>query len=150
MKEAANLMVQQQLSVADIFRRAQVIHRDHPGWSYKQVGEALLSELKGDEFPPLYNLTIPEQDARAPEEDWSAGLPLVRRGIQFQDWKEVVNGILLSLEQTENYEKQRGPEGSRDDWHDRSVGIDDQTKRAVSKWMPEELMALAEKSAKSE
>lgn len=148
MKEAANLMVQQPATVADIFRRAQVIHRDHPDWSYKQVGDALLSELKGHEFPPLYNLTIPEQDARAPEEDWSAGLPLVRRGIQFQDWKEVVDGILLSLEQTENYERERGPEGVRDDWHDRSVGIEEQTKRAVGKWMPEELMDLAERQTK--
>jgi hypothetical protein len=143
-------MVQQQLSVADLFRRAQAIRLEHPDWSYKQTGEALLSDLKGKEFPPLNNLTIPEQDARAPEEDWTAGLPLVRRGIQFQDWKEVVSGIILSLEQTENYEKQRGPEGSRDDWHDRSVGIDEQTKRAVSKWMPEELIALAEKSTKSD
>ena len=102
----------------------------------------------GQPFPPLYNLTIPEQDARAPEEDWSAGLPLVRRGIQFQDWKEIANGIVLSLEQTENYESQRGAEGTRDDWHDRSAGVDDATAKAVSKWMPEELMALAEKSVK--
>jgi hypothetical protein len=143
-------MVQQQSSVADIFRRAQAIRREHSDWNYKQTGEALLSELKGSEFPPLNNLTIPEQDARAPQEDWSAGLPLVRRGIQFQDWKEVINGILLSLEQTENYERERGPEGTRDDWHDRSVGIGAQTNRAVGKWMPEELMALAEKSAKPE
>ena len=143
-------MVQQQSSVADIFRRAQAIRSEHPDWNYKQAGEALLSELKGSEFPSLNTLTIPEQDARAPQEDWSAGLPLVRRGIQFQDWKEVINGILLSLEQTENYERERGPEGTRDDWHDRSVGIEQQTNRAVGKWMPEELMALAEKSAKPE
>ena len=143
-------MVQQQSSVADIFRRAQAIRGEHPDWNYKQTGEALLSELKGREFPPLNNLTIPEQDARAPEEDWTAGLPLVRRGIQFQDWKEVINGILLSLEQTENYERERGAEGTRDEWHDRSVGIEAQTNRAVGKWMPEELMALAEKSAKPE
>ncbi len=143
-------MVQQQTTVADIFRRAQAIRRENPGWSYKQTGAALVHELSGQPFPPLHNLTIPEQDARAPEEDWSAGLPLVRRGIQFEDWNEVVNGILLSLEQTENYEKQRGPEGTRDDWHDRSVGIEEQTKRSVGKWMPEELIAMAEKSVKPE
>ena len=142
-------MAQQQQSVADIFRRAQSIRREHPDWNYKQVGEGLLTELGGQEFPPLYNLTIPEQDARAPEEDWSAGLSLVRRGIQFLDWKEIVNGILLSLEQTENYERERGPEGTSDDWHDRSVGIGEQTNRVLSKWMPEELVALAEKSVKS-
>jgi hypothetical protein len=96
----------------------------------------------------LYNLTIPEQDARAPEEDWTAGLPIVRRGIQFQDWKEVVGGILLSLEQTENYERERGPEGTRDDWHDRDVGISDALAKGVAKWMPEELIALAERKTK--
>ncbi|HEX4900684.1 MAG TPA: hypothetical protein VFV61_09135, partial [Pyrinomonadaceae bacterium] len=79
---------------------------------------------------------------------WSAGLSLVRRGIQFQDWKEIVNGILLSLEQTENYERQRGPEGDRDNWHDRSIGIEESTSKAVGKWMPTELMDLAEKSLK--
>ena len=141
-------MGQEQLSVADVFRRAQAIRRESPQASYKQVKEQLVRELKGNPFPPLYNLTIPEQDARAPEEDWSAGLPLVRRGIQFQDWSEIADGIILSLEQTENYESQRGPEGTRDKWHDRSVGIDEAESKAVGKWMPEELMKLAERSAK--
>src|SRR5438309_10491430 len=141
-------MATEQLSVADIFRRAQAIRSEHPQSSYKQIKDQLVSEFTGKPFPALYNLTIPEQDARAPEEDWSAGLPLVRRGIQFQDWNEVALGIVLSLEQTENYERQRGPEGSRDDWHDRSAGIDEATSKGVSKWMPEELMKLAEQSAK--
>ena len=141
-------MAQAQASTADLFRRAQAIRLEHPNWSYKKVGELLLSEFKAAAFPPLHNLTIPEQDARAPQEDWSAGLPLVRRGIQFQDWKEVIGGILLSLEQTETYEKQRGAEGSRDDWHDRAVGIEEPTEKAISRWMPEELMALAERQTK--
>jgi hypothetical protein len=92
-------------------------------------------------------LTIPEQDARAPEEDWSAGLPLVMRGIQQKDWKEVINGIVLSLEQTENYEQQRGSQ-NLDTWHDRTVGISEPLKKGVNKWMPEELMALAERNVK--
>ena len=141
-------MAQQQTSVADIFRRAQALRQEHSDWSYKQVKEQLVKDFSGAEFPPLYNLTIPEQDARAPEEDWTAGLPIVRRGIQFQDWKEVVEGIIISLEQTENYERQRGPEGSRDDWHDRTVGIDDAVAKGVGKWMPEELIALAERKGK--
>ena len=141
-------MAQGQPSVSDIFRRAEAVRLEHPDWSYQQVGELLLSEFKGAAFPPLYNLTIPEQDARAPEEDWSAGLPIVRRGIQSQDWKEVIDGILLSLEQTENYEKQRGGEGTRDDWHNRAVGIEEPTQKAIGKWMPEELMALAERQTK--
>jgi hypothetical protein len=141
-------MAQEQLSVADIFRRAQAIRREKPELSYQQIKEQLLKELAGKPFPSLHNLTIPEQDARAPEEDWSAGLPIVRRGIQFQDWKEIVDGILLSLEQTENYERERGPEGDRDDWHDRTAGIKESTQKAVGKWMPEELMKLAEANTK--
>jgi hypothetical protein len=141
-------MAQQQPTVADIFRRAQALRQEHSDWSYKQVKEQLVKDFSGAAFPPLHNLTIPEQDARAPEEDWTAGLPIVRRGIQFQDWKEVVEGIIISLEQIENYERQRGAEGSRDDWHDRTVGIDDAVAKGVGKWMPKELLALAERKGK--
>ena len=141
-------MTQQQSSVADIFRRAQALRKDHADWSYKQIHEQLIKDFSGSAFPSLHNLTIPEQDHRAPEEDWTAGLPLVRRGIQYQDWKEVIEGIVLSLEQTENYERARGPEGDRDEWHDRSVGINDAVAKGVGKWMPEELIALAERQGK--
>ncbi len=132
-------MSQQTASVADLFRRAQEIQRGNTQATYKEIKDQLVREFKGQPFPPLYNLTIPEQDARAPQEDWSAGLSLVRRGIQFQDWGEIVDGIILSLEQTDNYEKQRGPEGTRDDWHDRSKGIQEAESKAVGKWLPEEL-----------
>ncbi len=138
----------QQPSVSDIFRRAQALRQEHSDWSYKQVGEQLVREFSGGPLPSLHNLTIPEQDDRAPQEDWTAGLPIVRRGIQFEDWKEIVGGVLLSLEQTENYERARGPEGDRDEWHNRNVGIEDATAKAVGKWMPEELLALAEKQGK--
>jgi hypothetical protein len=141
-------MAHEEISVADLFRRAQQLKRERPQAPYKEVRDLLVKEFSGKAFPSLRNLTIPEQDARAPEEDWSAGLPIIRRGIQFQDWKEIADGIILSLEQTENYERERGPEGDRDDWHDRTVGIEEPTKKAVSKWMPEELMALAERNAK--
>jgi hypothetical protein len=141
-------MAQQEISVADLFRRAQQLRRERPQASYKEVRDLLVKEFAGKHFPSLHNLTIPEQDARAPEEDWTAGLPIVRRGIQFQDWNEIADGIILSLEQTENYERERGPEGDRDDWHDRTRGIEESTKKAVGKWMPEELMALAERHAK--
>ena len=140
-------MAQQELSVSDLFRRAQQIKRERPELTYREIKVLMVKELNGKPFPSFHNLTIPEQDARAPEEDWSAGLPIVRRGIQSKDWGEVVDGILLSLEQTENYELQRGPEGDRDKWHDRTTGIEEATDKAVGKWMPEELMALAEKSS---
>ncbi len=141
-------MAQENTSVADLFRRAQAMRGENPQASYKDIKALLVKEFTDRPFPSLLNLTIPEQDARAPEEDWSAGLPLVRRGIQFQDWKEIANGIILSLEQTENYENQRGPEGDRDEWHDRSIGIEEPTKKALGKWLPEELMQLAERNVK--
>ena len=137
-----------QPTVADIFRQALALRKDHADWSFKQIKEQLVKDFSGQPFPPLYNLTIPEQDDRAPEEDWTAGLPIVRRGIQYEDWKEIMEGIVLSLEQTENYERARGPEGDRDEWHDRTVGIDDAVAKGVGKWMPEELLALAERRGK--
>ena len=133
-------------SVADLFRRAQALRREDPQATYKDVAAQLMREFSGSPFPPTYNLTIPEQDARAPEEDWSAGLPLVLRGIQQKDWSGVAQGIVLSLEQTENYEQQRGPEGTRDKWHDRSKGVEEATAKGVGKWMPDELMKMAERS----
>ena len=123
-------MDQKQPTVSDIFRRAQALRSEHADWTYKQIKQVVVKEFSGPTFPPLYNLTIPEQDDRAPEEDWTAGLPIIRRGIQFQDWNEIADGIILSLEQTENYERQRGPEGDRDDWHNRNVGIDEAQSRA--------------------
>ena len=137
-----------QPTASDLFRRAQAIRRETPNASRKEIAAQLMREFSGGPFPPVYNLTIPEQDARAPEEDWTAGLPLVLRGIQQKDWNDIAQGIVLSLEQTENYERQRGPEGTRDKWHDRSKGVEEATAKGVGKWMPEELMKLAERSAK--
>ena len=135
-------------SVSDIYRRAQVARRENPNWTNKQLKEFLVKEFSGGAMPSLTTLTIPEQDDKAPEEDWTAGLPVIRRGIQFQDWKEIANGIVLSLEQTENYASERGPEGDRDDWHNRNVGISEATAKGVGKWMPAELMELAERNTK--
>lgn len=134
-------------SVADLFRRAQAIRRENAQASYRDVAAQLVREFSRGPFPPTYNLTIPEQDARAPEEDWSAGLPLVLRGIQQKDWNGIAQGIVLSLEQTENYESTRGGEGTRDDWHDRSKGIKGAVEKGVGKWMPDELIKLAERSS---
>ena len=133
-------------TVADLFRRAQAMRQENAQTSYKDLSRQLVREFSGGPFPPTYNLTIPEQDARAPEEDWTAGLPLVLRGIQQKDWNGIAQGIILSLEQTENYESQRGGEGTRDDWHDRTRGIKGATEKGVGRWMPEDLVKLAERS----
>ncbi|HYP02716.1 MAG TPA: hypothetical protein VER76_21195 [Pyrinomonadaceae bacterium] len=139
---------QQQTSVADIFRRAQAIRRERPDMPLRDLKAQLIREYKGSAFPPVYNLTIPEQDARAPEEDWSAGLSLVMRGIQREDWKDIADGITLSLELTDRYESEHGNTGSSDEWHDRSVGIKEPLTKGVGKWMPAELMNLAERATK--
>jgi hypothetical protein len=141
-------MAKEQTSVPDIFRRAQELMRAQPGMSLKDLRASLYKEFNGSPMPPLYNLTIPEQDARAPEEDWTAGLSLVRRGIQMENWREIINGIALSLEQTSRYESERGHIGTSDDWHDRDAGIESAVKKGISKWMPEELMRLAEREGK--
>lgn len=143
-------MAKEQTSVPDIFRRALELTRADERLSLKDLRRKLYEEFKESPMPPLENLTIPEQDARAPEEDWTAGLSLVRRGIQLEDWREIINGIALSLDQTLRYERERGAPGRADQWHDRTVGIEGALNKGVSKWMPEELMRLAEKAGKKQ
>jgi len=133
-------------TVSDLFRFAQAIRKENPQASYKEIAAQIVRNFSLGPLPPTYNLTIPEQDARAPEEDWTAGLPLVLRGIQQNDWPGIAQGIVLSLEQTENYERQRVPEGTHDKWHDRSKGVAGATAKGIGKWMPEELMKLAERN----
>src|SRR5258708_39482860 len=132
-------------SVADIFRRAQAIRGENAKASPKEIAAQLVREFSGGPLPPTYNLTIPEQDARAPEEDWSAGLPLVLRGIQQKDWQGIAQGIVLSLEQTEHYESQRGGEGTRDNWHDRSAGKESAPHKSVGEREPEEVIKMSER-----
>ena len=141
-------MAREQTDVPDIFRRALEMARADERLSLKDLRRRLYDEFKDGPMPPLATVTIPEQDARAPEEDWTAGLSIVRRGIQTEDWREIVNGISMSLDQTLRYERERGAPGQADDWHDRTVGIEGALNKGVSKWMPEELMRLAEKQSR--
>src|SRR5688572_2219054 len=141
-------MAKEQTSVSDIFRRAQELRRADGQLSLRDLRRRLYDELKDSPRPPMESVTIPEQDALAPEEDWTAGLSLVRRGIQQEDWREIVNGIALSLDQTTRYASEPGTMGSADDSHDRTVGIEGALHKGVSNWMPEELMRLAEKAGK--
>jgi hypothetical protein len=141
-------MAENQPTVADIFRRAQVLRGENPRGTLKELRAKIVREFRGGAFPPMDKLAIPEQDARAPEGDWSAGLSLVRRGIQNDDWEDVAAGIALSLEQTERYERDRGFLGQTDDWHDRSVGIKEPLTKGLGKWMPDELKQLVEKAQK--
>ena len=95
-------------TVSDIFRRALEMRTANPGASYADVKKQIVSEFSGGAFPSTDKLTIPEYDNVAPEEDWTAGLSIVLRGIQNEDWNDVAQGIITSLEQVENYPKQSG------------------------------------------
>ena len=138
-----------QTTVSDIFRRALEMRKANPNASYKDVKSQIVSEFSGKPFPLPAFLTIPEYDNIAPEEDWTAGLPVVLRGIQTEDWAEIAHGIIISLEQVENYPKQSGREDAPEkEWRNRDKGIAAAEKKNLDKWMPEELMNMAKRSAK--
>jgi len=139
-----------QTTVSDIFRRALEIRKANPSGSYKDVKSQIVSEFSGNPFPSTASLTIPEYDNIAPEEDWTAGLPIVLRGIQTEDWKEIAHGIIISLEQVENYPKESGREDDPEkEWRNRHKGIAEATEKSVGKWMPEELLAMAKRNVKN-
>ncbi|MBP6004969.1 MAG: hypothetical protein KA746_16190 [Pyrinomonadaceae bacterium] len=136
-------------TVSDIFRRALEIRKGNPNQSLKDVKAQIVSEYNGKAFPDSAFLTIPEYDNITPEEDWTAGLPLVLRGIQNEDWNDVATGIILSLEQVENYPKQSGREDDpAKEWRNRDRGIAAAEEKNMNKWMPEELMAMAQRNVK--
>ena len=140
-------MSENQLTVSDIFRRAQAVRQANPNVSYKEISKQVAAEFSGKPFPSPTRLTIPEQDALVPEEDWSAGLPVILRGIQTESWPEIAHGIIICLEQIENFQRESGSEQSKA-WHDRSHGISEQTRKGLDKWLPEDLMKAAEKAQK--
>ncbi len=138
-----------QTTVSDIFRRALEMRKANPNASYKDVTAQIVSEYSGKPFPDTAYLTIPEYDNIAPEEDWTAGLPVVLRGIQNEDWKDIAQGIVISLEQVENYPKQSGREDDpAKEWRNRNRGIEGAEEKNFGKWMPEELMAMAKRNVK--
>jgi hypothetical protein len=139
-----------QPTVSDIFRRALDIRQANPNGSYKDLKAQIIAEYGGKPFPQPAFLTIPEYDNITPEEDWTAGLPIVLRGIQNEDWNDVAQGIIISLEQVENYPKQSGREDDPSkDWRNRNKGIEEAEEKVLGKWMPEELMAMAKKNVKN-
>lgn len=138
-----------QVTVSDIFRRALELRAANPNGDLKNLKSQLVSEFSGKPFPQTAFLTIPEYDNIAPEEDWTAGLPVVLRGIQTEDWAEIAHGIIISLEQVENYPKQSGREDDpAKEWRNRHKGIAEAEEKNLNKWMPEDLMNMAKRSAK--
>jgi len=121
----------------------------NPSASYKDVSKQIVSEFSGGAFPQTAFLTIPEYDNIAPEEDWTAGLPIVLRGIQNEDWNDVAQGIIISLEQVENYPKESGREDDpAKEWRNRTKGISGAEEKVLEEWMPADLMAMAKRNVK--
>jgi hypothetical protein len=139
-----------QPTVSDIFRRALEMRSAEPNSSYADVKKRLISEFGSKPLPDTAYLTIPEYDNIAPEEDWTAGLPIVLRGIQNNDWNDVVHGIIISLEQVENYPKESGREDDPSkEWRNRGKSIAEAEGKVIEKWMPDELMAMAKRKVGS-
>lgn len=138
------------VTVSDIFCRALEIRKVNPNGSLKDLKSQIVSEYRGGPFPEQSLLTIPEYDNITPEEDWTAGLSVVLRGIQYEDWSEIAQGIAISLEQVENYPKESGREDDpAKEWRNRNKGIAGAEEKNFDKWMPEELMAMAKRNVKS-
>lgn len=137
-------------TVSDIFRRALEMRKSNPTGSYKDVAAQIVSEFSGKGFPSTDKLTIPEYDNITPEEDWTAGLPVVLRGIQNEDWNDVAHGIIISLEQVENYPKQSGREDDpTKEWRNRTKGIAGAEEKVLEEWLPADLMAMAKQNVKT-
>jgi hypothetical protein len=139
-----------QVTVSNIFRRALEMRKANPNGSLKDLKSQIINEFGRGAFPQPALLTIPEYDNITPEEDWTAGLPVVLRGIQNEDWTDIAHGIAISLEQVENYPKQSGREDDPSkEWRNRHKGIADAEEKNLGKWMPEELLAMAKRNVKS-
>ena len=65
------------------------------------------------------------------------------------DWNDVAHGIIISLEQVENYPKQSGREDDPDkEWRNRTRGIAGAEEKVYDEWLPADLMDLAKRSVK--
>ena len=139
-----------QPTVSDIFRRALEIRQSNANISYNDIKKQIVSEFGGKALPQTAFLTIPEYDNIAPEEDWTAGLPIVLRGIQNDDWNDVAHGIIISLEQVENYPKESGREDDpAKEWRNRTKRIAGAEEKVLEEWMPADLMEMAKRNVKS-
>jgi hypothetical protein len=140
----------EQTTVSDIFRRALEMRQANPTGSYDDLKKGLIDQFSSGPLPATAFLTIPEYDNIAPEEDWTAGLPVVLRGFQNDDWNDIAHGIIISLEQVENYPKESGREDDPvKEWRNRDRGIEEAEKKNLDKWMPEELVAMAKRNVRS-
>lgn len=139
-----------QPTVTDIFNRALEIRKGNPDGTFNDLKSQIINEFSGKPFPETAYLTIPEYDNIAPEEDWTAGLPVVLRGIHNEDWNDIALGIVICLEQIENYPKESGREDDpAKEWRNRGRSIAEAEEKVLEKWMPDELMAMAKRNVKA-
>jgi hypothetical protein len=76
-------------------------------------------------------------------------LAVVLRGIQNEDWNDVALGIIISLEQVENYPKESGREDDPGkEWRNRTKGIAAEEEKVWKEWLPTDLMAMAKRNVK--
>ena len=135
-----------QPTVTDIFNRALEIRKGNPDGSLDDLKAELISEFSGKQCPHKAYLIRPEYVNVARVEDWTAGLPVVLRGIHNEDWNDIALGIVISLEQVENYPKESGREDDpAKEWRNRGKSIAGEDEKVLKEWMPEELMAMANK-----
>jgi len=136
-------------TVSDLFRRALEIRAADPHGTFDSVKKEIVNEFGSRPVPERAFLTIPEYDNIAPEEDWTAGLPVVLRGIQNNDWNDIALGIIISLEQVENYPKESGREDDpAKEWRNRNKTIAEAEDKVIEKWMPDELKVLIRQSGR--
>lgn len=129
-----------QPTVSDVFRYALEARGGNAAASYADIKKQIVAKFGGGALPATDKLTIPEYDNIAPEEDWTAGLPVVLRGIQNEDWNEVAHGVIISLEQVENYPRESGREDDpAKEWRNRASRIAGEEEKVLAEWMPKEL-----------
>ncbi len=120
----------------------------NPGGTYLDLQKQIVSQFGSGSLPSPALLTIPEYDNIAPEEDWTAGLPIVLRGIQNEDWDEIAHGIIISLEQVENYPKESGREDDpAKEWRNRGKRIAQAEQKVLDQWLPADLLDMAKRNA---
>ncbi|MBK9529903.1 MAG: hypothetical protein IPO41_16675 [Acidobacteria bacterium] len=90
-------------------------------------------------------LTI-EYDNIVPEEDWTAGLPVVLRGIQNNARADIALGIVISLEQVRKLPQTIRPRRLTRQKTEAigPKGIAGAEEKVTDKWMPADLMNIAE------
>src|SRR5215217_54578 len=102
-------MSKEPTSVPEIFKRGLALARENEGMSLKDLRRRLYDELKDSPMPPLSNPAV--QSSCGASASCSGKVRFESGGIQREDWREIINGVAMSLDQTLRYERERGTMG---------------------------------------